>query len=122
MYILGISCFYHDAAAALLKDGVIVAAAAEERFTRQKHCLEFPHHAIKFSLDYAGITADQLDYVGFYEKPILKFERIVLSHLHTFPYSFRSFLYAIPLWLRQKLWTKVNNSEGTKISRGSPIC
>lgn len=106
MNILGISCFYHDAAAALLKDGLIVAAAAEERFTRQKHCLDFPHHAIKFCLDYAGITADQLDYVGFYEKPLLKFERIILSHLNTFPYSFRSFLYAIPLWLRQKLWIK----------------
>jgi carbamoyltransferase len=106
MYILGISCFYHDAAAALLKDGLIVAAAAEERFTRQKHCLEFPHRAIKFCLDYAGITSEQLDYVGFYEKPLLKFERIILSHLNTFPYSFRSFLYAIPLWLRQKLWIK----------------
>ncbi len=106
MYILGISCFYHDAAAALLKDGVILAAAAEERFTRQKHCLEFPHHAIKFCLDYAGITAEQLDYVGFYEKPLLKFERIILSHINTFPHSLRSFLYAIPLWLRQKLWIK----------------
>ncbi len=106
MYILGISCFYHDAAAALLKDGVIVAAVAEERFARQKHCLDFPCHAVKFCLDCAGITADQLDYVGFYEKPLLKFERILLSHIHTFPYSFRSFLYAIPLWLRQKLWIK----------------
>ena len=79
MNILGISCYYHDAAAALLQDGVLIAAAEEERFTRIKHDYGFPNHAIDFCLRQAGITARDLDYVVFYEKPLLKFERILLT-------------------------------------------
>ena len=77
MFILGISCYYHDAAAALLQDGILVAAAEEERFTRKKHDYSFPSHAIDFCLRQAGISGRDLDYVVFYEKPLLKFERIL---------------------------------------------
>ena len=87
MYILGISCYYHDSAAALLKDGMLVAAADEERFTRKKHDYSFPHLAIEFCLQQAEITSHDLDYVVFYEKPLLKFERILMSTLGTFPKS-----------------------------------
>lgn len=104
MYILGISAFYHDSAAALLKDGQIVAAAQEERFSRIKHDSDFPINAINYCLSAAGISAKELDYVGFYEKPFLKFERILYSHLATFPKSYFSFLMATPLWLKEKLW------------------
>jgi len=104
LYILGISSFYHDAAAALLKDGEIIAAAQEERFTRKKHDFEFPIHAIRYCLREAGIGASDLDEVGFYDKPLLKFERILLTYLGTFPKSFPSFLKAMPVWLRRKLW------------------
>ena len=104
MYILGISCYYHDAAACLLKDGVVIAAAQEERFTRRKHDQDFPINAIRYCLDHAGIGANDLDYVGFYDKPFLKFERILYTYLATFPRSFPSFLKALPVWLRQKLW------------------
>jgi carbamoyltransferase len=86
MYILGISCFYHDAAACLLKDGEIIAAAQEERFTRIRHDQDFPTQAIKYCLKEAGITIDQVDYVGFYDKPLIKFERI----LATSPWRARS--------------------------------
>src|SRR5581483_10309478 len=85
MYILGISCYYHDAAAALLKDGVLVAAAEEERFSRSKHVSGFPRQAIAFCLAQAGISAAELDYAVFYEKPLPKFERILLSGLATWP-------------------------------------
>ena len=85
MYILGISCYYHDAAAALLKDGMLVAAAEEERFTRKKHDNGFPHKSIEFCLAQAGITTNDLDYAVFYEKPLLKFERILMTNLATFP-------------------------------------
>jgi len=104
MYILGISAFYHDSAAALLKDGEIVAAAQEERFSRIKHDPDFPTKAINYCLSTAGISAKELDYVGFYEKPFVKFERILFSHLATFPKSYISFLMATPLWLKEKLW------------------
>jgi carbamoyltransferase len=106
VYILGISCFYHDAAAALLKDGVLVAAAQEERFTRVKHDPSFPIHAIAFCLTQAGITAADLDYVVFYEKPFVKFERLLLSIAATFPRSWRVFRDAMPTWLGEKLWIK----------------
>jgi carbamoyltransferase len=108
MYILGISCFYHDAAACLLKDGEIIAAASEERFTRKKHDSSFPQHAIRYVLHAGGIGADQLEYVGFYDKPFVKFERIVSTYLSTFPKSFKSFSKAIPLWLGEKLWMRHN--------------
>ena len=89
MYILGISCYYHDSAAALLHDGVLVAAAEEERFSRKKHDNDFPQLAIDFCLQQAGITGADLDYVVFYEKPLVKFERILMSTLGTFPRSYR---------------------------------
>jgi carbamoyltransferase len=104
MNILGISAFYHDAAAALYQDGRLVAAAAEERFTRRKHDFGYPEHAIRYCLGEAGITVDDLDYVGFYEKPLIKFERILYTYFSTFPASYKSFLRAMPLWLREKLW------------------
>jgi len=104
MYILGISAFYHDSAAALLKDGEIVAAAQEERFSRIKHDPDFPISAINYCLSAANITPAELDYIGFYEKPFVKFERILYSHLATFPKSYISFLMATPLWLKEKLW------------------
>jgi carbamoyltransferase len=104
MYILGISCYYHDSAAALLKDGEIVAAAQEERFTRIRHDQDFPTQAIKYCLKQAGITIDQVDYVGFYDKPLIKFERILQTYLATWPRSFPSFIKSTPLWLNKKLW------------------
>jgi carbamoyltransferase len=101
--ILGISAFYHDSAAALVVDGRIVAAAQEERFTRKKHDHNFPSNAIDYCLQEAGLTAEQLDYVGFYDKPFLKFERLLETYLSYAPAGFRSFLQAMPLWLKQKL-------------------
>ena len=103
MYILGISCFYHDAAACLLKDGIVVAAAEEERFTRKKHDISFPINAINYCLESQNITADQLDHVAFYEKPFLKFERILFSHLEMFPMSFPAFFQSMPDWINTKL-------------------
>lgn len=106
MYILGISCFYHDAAAALIKDGKLVAAAEEERFTRVKHDFDFPENAIKFCLHYAGITENDLDYVVFYEKPFHKFERILMTTLQNFPKSWKVFRESMITWLGDKLWVK----------------
>lgn len=104
MYILGISCFYHDSAASLIKDGKIVAAAEEERFSRIKHDNGFPKQAIAFCLKQSGISVKDLDYVGFYEKPFLKFERILYTSLATFPFSFLFFLKSMPVWIKEKLW------------------
>lgn len=104
MNILGISCFYHDSAACLVKDGAIIAAAQKERFTRRKHDQNFPTNAIEYCLKEGGITADQLDYVGFYEKPFIKFERILLTYLAFSPWGARSFIKAMPLWIKQRLW------------------
>ncbi|NIV47852.1 MAG: hypothetical protein GWN46_14130, partial [Gammaproteobacteria bacterium] len=101
--ILGISAFYHDSAAALVVDGEIVAAAQEERFTRKKHDYDFPQNAIDYCLAEAGIEPEQLDYVAFYDKPLLKFERLLETYLAFAPAGFRSFYMAMPLWLRQKL-------------------
>ena len=106
MYILGISCYYHDAAACLLKDGEIVAAAQEERFTRKKHDDSFPANAIKFCLAHEGITSRQLDYVGFYDKPIVKFDRILETFISVAPRGVGFFTMAMPIWLRQKRWIK----------------
>jgi carbamoyltransferase len=106
MRILGISAFYHDSAAALIDDGRITAAAQEERFTRKKHDPSFPHHAIAYCLQQAGITADQLDHVVFYDKPFLKFERLLETYIALAPRGFRSFKMSIPLWLREKLFQK----------------
>ncbi|MEZ6097463.1 MAG: carbamoyltransferase [Pirellulaceae bacterium] len=101
--ILGISAFYHDSAAALVVDGEIVAAAQEERFTRKKHDHEFPQHAVDYCLAEAGLTADELDYVGFYDKPVTKFERLLETYLAFAPAGYISFRQAMPLWLKQKL-------------------
>ena len=106
MYILGISCFYHDSAAALLKDGELVAAAMEERFSRKKHDNGFPAQAIEFCLKQANITGKDLDYAVFYEKPLVKFERILLTTLGTFPRSSDVWREAMLNWLKDKLWIK----------------
>ena len=102
-YILGISAFYHDSAASLLGDGEILAAAQEERFTRKKGDASFPKHAIEFCLSRAGITANDLSYVGFYDKPLLKFERILETYIGVAPRGFLSFVKAAPLWVKEKL-------------------
>ncbi len=103
MYILGISCYYHDSAACLIKDGRIVAAAEEERFTRKKHDNRFPINALKFCLEHEKIKIDQVDYVSFYEKPILKFQRILNQHLQMAPFSFGTFRKFFPSWTKEKL-------------------
>ena len=97
MYVLGISAFYHDSAACLVKDGDIVAAAQEERFSRIKHDQEFPSNAIKYCLKEAGIDGSELDFVAFYDKPFLKFERILETYLAFAPIGIKSFLKAMPL-------------------------
>jgi len=101
--ILGISAFYHDSAAALVCDGEIIAAAQEERFTRKKHDNHFPVNAVEYCLQAGGLAAEQLDYVVFYEKPLLKFERLLETYIAYAPLGFRQFLMGMPLWLRQKL-------------------
>ncbi len=106
MYILGISAFYHDSAACLVKDGEIISAAQEERFTRKKHDHNFPSNAIKFCLDYSKITVNDLSLVAFYDKPFLKFERLLESYLSYAPKGIRSFIKAMPLWVKEKLWMK----------------
>ncbi|MBU0676600.1 MAG: carbamoyltransferase [Verrucomicrobia bacterium] len=104
MNILGISAFYHDSAAALLRDGEIIAAAQEERFTRKKHDFNFPVNAVKYCLAEGGLEPDQLDAVAFYDKPITKFARILETYMSVAPKGLPSFMMACPLWLKQKLW------------------
>ncbi|MGB5849290.1 MAG: carbamoyltransferase [Ignavibacteriaceae bacterium] len=106
MYILGISAFYHDSAACIVKYGEIIAAAQEERFTRKKHDFRFPQHAIKFCLDYANISSEDIDIVAFYDKPFLKFERILETYLTYAPVGIKSFLKSMPLWIKEKIWMK----------------
>jgi carbamoyltransferase len=101
--VLGISAFYHDAAACLMRDGEVVAAAQEERFTRKKHDADFPIHAIRYCLEAGRLLVDDLDAVGFYEKPFIKFKRLLFSHIANFPRSWGAFLRAMPSWLHQKL-------------------
>jgi len=103
MNILGISAYYHDSAAALLRDGTIIAAAQEERFTRKKHDYRFPTHAVNYCLQAGGIDATELDHVVFYDKPLLKFERLIETYIAYAPQGFKLFLMGMPLWLRQKL-------------------
>lgn len=119
MYILGISCFYHDSAVALLNDGQLVAAAMEERFSRKKHDNSFPQRAIQFCLQKAGIKGADLDYVVFYEKPLVKFERILLSTLNTFPQSGDVWRDAMTNWLKEKLWVKniIQKEVGVRYDR-----
>jgi carbamoyltransferase len=104
MHILGISAFYHDSAACLVRDGEILAAGSEERFTRKKGDPDFPARAVEFCLREAGITAKELDFVGFYDKPLLKFERILETYLGVVPKGYKSFLMAGPLWIKEKLY------------------
>src|SRR5438552_11091529 len=104
--ILGISAFYHDSAACLVRDGQIIAAAQEERFTRKKHDPSFPKHALEYCLREGCIQVSDLNYVAFYEKPFLKFDRILHSYLAYAPAGLRSFLMAIPLWIRERIWMK----------------
>ncbi|MDT7779519.1 MAG: carbamoyltransferase [Acidobacteriota bacterium] len=111
MYILGISAYYHDSAACLVRDGEVLAAAQEERFTRRKHDHRFPANAVEFCLRQTGITAKELDYVAFYDKPLLKFERLLETYLDYAPRGLRSFLLAMPLWLREKLWIREQVSK-----------
>ena len=105
MRILGISAFYHDSAAALIEDGTI-AAAQEERFTRKKHDAGFPDRAIEYCLSHAGVGLEDIDFVAFYDKPFLKFERLLETYLAFAPRGFQSFNMAIPIWLREKLFQK----------------
>jgi len=104
MKILGISCYYHDSAACIIDDGSLVAAAQEERFTRVKHDQRFPHNAIRYCLAEAGVSGGRLDAVAFYDKPILKFHRILETYFSVAPSGLRSFMKAVPLWIHEKLW------------------
>ena len=104
--ILGISAYYHDSAACLVRDGEIVAAAQEERFTRKKHDADFPRQAVDYCLRAGHVEPAALDYVGFYDKPLLKFERILENSLGVAPKGLRSFLTAMPVWLKEKLFTR----------------
>ena len=106
MNILGLSAFYHDSAACLVRDGEIIAAAQEERFTRKKHDASFPEQAVRYCLRESGLNVNELDYVTFYEKPFLKFDRILHTYLTYAPVGLRSFLMAIPLWIRERIWMK----------------
>ncbi len=106
MYILGISAFYHDSAASLIRDGNIIAAAQEERFTRIKHDYRFPTHAINYCLQEENISPSDLEYIAFYDKPFLKFERILESYLQYAPIGISSFIKAIPVWIKKKIWIK----------------
>ncbi|MDP7297694.1 MAG: carbamoyltransferase N-terminal domain-containing protein, partial [Gammaproteobacteria bacterium] len=106
MYILGLSGYYHDSAACLLHDGEIVAAAQEERFTRKKHDARFPAYAASWCLESAGIVLTDLDQVVFYDKPLIKFERLLETYIASAPKGFSSFLSAMPVWLKEKLYLK----------------
>ncbi len=114
MRVLGISAFYHDSAAALIEDQVIVAAAQEERFTRKKHDPGFPEHAIRYCLDEAGIGLDDVDQIVFFEKPLLKFERLLETYLGNAPLGFESFRVAMPIWIKEKLFQKPNLIKALK--------
>ena len=106
MRILGISALYHDSAAALIDDGRIAATAQEERFTRKKHDASFPANAVAYCLDAGGISLTDVDYVVFYDKPFLKFQRLLGTYLAFAPRGFKSFSMAIPVWLKEKLFQK----------------
>src|SRR6266404_3872432 len=119
--ILGISAFYHDSAAALVVDGQIVAAAQEERFTRKKHDPGFPAHAIAYCLKEAGLTAEQLSYIAFYDKPLTKFDRLLETYLAYAPAGFRSFRLAMPLWLKDKLHMRRTLRERFHMASQTPL-
>ena len=106
--ILGISAFYHDSAAALIIDGKIIAAAQEERFSRKKHDSGYPFHAIEYVLKEAKLKLNEINYITFYEKPFLKFERLLETYVAFAPKGFKSFSMSMPIWLREKLFQKKN--------------
>ena len=106
-HILGLSAYYHDSAAALVSDGKIIAAAQEERFTRKKHDAGFPTQAIRYCLAEAGLAFNAIDQVVFYDKPLVKFERLLETYIATTPRGFPSFLAALPIWLKEKLYLKI---------------
>jgi carbamoyltransferase len=116
MKILGISAFYHDSAAALIDNGEIVAAAQEERFTRKKHDPGFPSNAVAFCLEYGGLSLNELDAIVFYDKPLLKFERLLETYYAFAPKGVRSFLTAMPVWIKEKMFLKrLINEELVKL-------
>ena len=115
MRILGISCYFHDASAALIEDGNLIAAAEEERFTRIKHDYNFPHKAIEFCLSKGGVESQSLDYVVFFEKPFTKFERLLKSSLQGFPSTYWMFVQSMRTWLFDKLWVKGLIADSLKI-------
>ena len=121
MYILGLSAFYHDSAACLLKDGEIIAAAQEERFTRMKHDAGFPHFAIQFCIKEAGISSRQIESVVFYEKPFVKFERLLETYLAFAPRGFASFAKAMPIWIKDKLFQKASLIKELKLTLGENV-
>jgi carbamoyltransferase len=121
MNILGISAFYHDSAAALVIDGEIVAAAQEERFTRKKHDPEFPEHAVAYCLREARLSPDRLDFIAFYDKPLLKFERLLETQLAFAPSGVRSFMMAMPVWLREKLMMRRMIRDGLPTKTATPL-
>ncbi|HEY6339377.1 MAG TPA: carbamoyltransferase [Candidatus Sulfotelmatobacter sp.] len=117
MHILGVSCYYHDAAAALLRDGVLIAAAEQERFSRVKHDYNFPRNAIRFCLEQAGIEGKDLDYVVFFEKPFRKFDRILMTTLQTYPQSWKVFRESMISWMIDKLWVGVTLQTELSVSK-----
>ena len=121
MYILGISAFYHDSAACLIEDGKIIAAAQEERFTRKKHDADFPHHAIKFCIKYAKIDVELIKGVVFYEKPFMKFERLLETYLAFAPKGFNSFAKAMPIWIKDKLFQKTVLTKKLESTLGNKV-
>ena len=121
MYNLGISCYYHDSAAALLKDGKVIAAVEEERFSRIKFDDEFPHESIQWCLDEAKIKPEQIDSVAFYDKPVLKFERLLDNYIAVAPRGLYSFLDVIPKWIHKRLWIKNDIKKALKGFKGEII-
>ena len=121
MYTLGISCYYHDSAAAILKDGKVIAAIEEERFSRNKFDDDFPKQAIDWCLKESGISSQNLDSIAFYDKPILKFERLLDNYIAVAPRGLYSFLDVIPKWIHKRLWVKDDISKYLKGFNGTII-
>ena len=121
MKILGISAYYHDSAACLVVDGEVVAAAQEERFTRKKHDQDFPNHAIEYCLSEVGCKPEDIDYVVFYDKPFLKFERLLETYLAYAPVGLQSFATSLPVWLKDKLFQKTMIADALKAIWGKDI-
>ena len=119
MRILGISCYFHDASATLIENGALLAAAEEERFTRIKHDVEFPENAIKFCLEFTGMTGQDIDYVVFFEKPFVKFDRLLKTAISGFPGTYKMFVPSMHTWLFDKLWIEglISKSVGIDVKK-----